>query len=49
MRLLSAEARIPLQNMRKGTMREEDWTRLATTMGEITERRCSSTTARTCR
>ena len=37
MRLLSAEARIPLQNMRKGTMREEDWTRLARTMGEISE------------
>ncbi len=35
MRLLSAEARIPLQNMRKGTMREEDWTRLARTMGEV--------------
>ena len=37
MRLLSAEARIPLQNMRKGTMREEDWTRLARTMGDISE------------
>lgn len=38
MRLLSAEARIPLQNMRKGTMREEDWTRLARTMGEVNEK-----------
>ena len=37
MRLLSAEARIPLQNMRKGTMREEDWTRLARTMGTVSE------------
>ena len=37
MRLLSAEARIPLQNMRKGTMREEDWTRLARTMGQVSE------------
>ncbi|WP_337061817.1 replicative DNA helicase [Kineococcus sp. G2] len=37
MRLLSAEARIPLQNMRKGTMREEDWTKLARTMGSISE------------
>jgi len=37
MRLLSAEARIPLQNMRKGTMREEDWTRLAKTMGDVSE------------
>jgi replicative DNA helicase len=35
MRLLSAEARIPLQNMRKGSMRDEDWTRLARTMGDI--------------
>ncbi len=37
MRLLSAEARIPLQNMRKGTMRDEDWTRLARTMGTVSE------------
>ena len=37
MRLLSAEARIPLQHMRKGTMREEDWTRLARTMGEVSD------------
>jgi replicative DNA helicase len=37
MRLLSAEARIPLQNMRKGTMREEDWTRLAKTMGDVSD------------
>ena len=37
MRLLSAEAKIPLQNMRKGTMREEDWTKLARTMGQVSE------------
>ena len=37
MRLLSAEAGIPLQHMRKGTMRDEDWTRLARTMGEVTD------------
>ncbi|NAZ76428.1 replicative DNA helicase [Kineococcus sp. T13] len=37
MRLLSAEARIPLQNMRKGTMREDDWTKLARTMGSVSE------------
>jgi len=37
MRLLSAEASIQLQNMRKGTMRDEDWTRLARTMGEVSE------------
>src|SRR4051812_5857821 len=37
MRLLSAEARTPLQNMRKGTMREEDGTRLARTMGDVSD------------
>ncbi len=37
MRLLSAEAKIPLQNMRKGTMREEDWTKLARTMGQVSD------------
>lgn len=37
MRLLSAEAGVLLQNMRKGTMRQEDWTRLAQTMGRISE------------
>ncbi|HEX5533588.1 MAG TPA: replicative DNA helicase [Actinomycetales bacterium] len=37
MRLLSAEASVSLQNMRKGTMREEDWTRLARTMGRVSE------------
>jgi len=35
MRLLSAEARVPLQKMRKGTMDEDDWTRLARTMGDV--------------
>ncbi|MDO5627392.1 MAG: replicative DNA helicase [Mobilicoccus sp.] len=37
MRLLSAEAQIQLQHMRKGTMRDEDWSRLARTMGEVSE------------
>ncbi|MGO4661548.1 replicative DNA helicase [Terrabacter sp. 2TAF16] len=37
MRLLSAEAGIQLQHMRKGTMREEDWTRLASTMGRVSD------------
>ncbi len=37
MRLLSAEANIQLQHMRKGTMREEDWTKMASTMGRIAE------------
>ncbi|MEO3937297.1 replicative DNA helicase [Dermatophilaceae bacterium Soc4.6] len=37
MRLLSAEASIQLQHMRKGTMREEDWGRLASTMGRVSD------------
>jgi replicative DNA helicase len=37
MRLLSAEARVPLQHMRTGTMRDEDWNRLARRMGDIAE------------
>ena len=35
MRLLSAEARIPLNHMRNGHMNDEDWTRLARKMGEV--------------
>jgi replicative DNA helicase len=34
-RLLSAEARVPLQHIRTGQMREEDWTRLARAMGDL--------------
>ena len=37
MRLLSAEASVSLQNMRKGGMREEDWTKMARTMGRVNE------------
>ncbi|WP_342779942.1 replicative DNA helicase [Leekyejoonella antrihumi] len=37
MRLLSAEAGIQLQHMRKGTMRDDDWTKLAATMGRIAD------------
>ncbi|WP_029253835.1 replicative DNA helicase [Paraoerskovia marina] len=37
MRLLSAEARIHLQKMRNGSMGEDDWQKLASTMGKITE------------
>lgn len=37
MRMLAAEAGVLLQNMRKGTMRSEDWTKLAQTMGRISE------------
>ena len=35
MRLLSAEARVPLHHMRSGTMNDDDWTRLARKMGEV--------------
>ncbi|MCU1693824.1 MAG: replicative helicase, partial [Frankiales bacterium] len=37
MRLLSAEGRIGLHNMRTGTMSDEDWTRLARRMGEVAD------------
>ncbi|WGW11840.1 replicative DNA helicase [Saxibacter everestensis] len=37
MRLLSAEARIPLQKLRKGDLNNDDWTRLARTMGQVNE------------
>jgi len=37
MRLLSAEAGVPLQNMRKGTMRDEDWTKVAAAMSRVSE------------
>ncbi|MEQ7127507.1 replicative DNA helicase [Actinopolymorpha sp. B11F2] len=35
MRLLSAEARVPLQHMRQGSMSDDDWARLARKMGEV--------------
>lgn len=37
MRMLAAEARVPLQNMRKGTMRDDDWQKLASTMGRMSQ------------
>lgn len=37
MRLLAAEARIALQKMRTGQMGDEDWQKLASTMGRISE------------
>ncbi len=37
MRLLSAEARVPLHHMRNGTMSDDDWARLARRMGEVAE------------
>ena len=37
MRLLSAEAQVPLHHMRSGTMSDADWTRLASRMGIVSE------------
>ena len=37
MRLLSAEARVPLHHMRSGSMTDDDWARLARKMGEVAE------------
>jgi replicative DNA helicase len=37
MRLLSAEARVPLHHMRTGQLGEEDWTRLARRMSEVVD------------
>jgi len=37
MRLLSAEAKVPLHHMRSGTMNEEDWTRLARRWPEVAD------------
>ena len=37
MRLLSAEARVPLHHMRSGSMSEDDWQRLARRMGEVND------------
>ncbi|WP_407940250.1 replicative DNA helicase [Nocardioides acrostichi] len=35
MRLLSAEAKVPLNHIRNGAMTDEDWTKLARKMGEV--------------
>src|SRR3954452_14720021 len=37
MRLLSAEAKVPLHHMRAGTLSDEDWAKLARRMGEIAD------------
>lgn len=37
MRMLSAESSIPLQSMRKGTIADSDWTRLAQVRGQIND------------
>jgi replicative DNA helicase len=37
MRMLSAEARIPLQKLRQGRLEDTDWTKMARTMGELSD------------
>jgi replicative DNA helicase len=37
MRLLSAEAQVPLHHMRAGTMSDNDWTKLASKMGTVSD------------
>ncbi len=37
MRMLSAEARVPLNNIRSGALSDEEWARMARRMGEISE------------
>ncbi|MCS4277155.1 MULTISPECIES: replicative DNA helicase [Mycetocola] len=37
MRLMAAEASVPLQNMRKGTVDQRDWTKIAATRGKIND------------
>jgi replicative DNA helicase len=37
MRLLSAEARVPMQTMRAGQMNDDDWARLARRMSEVAD------------
>jgi replicative DNA helicase len=37
MRLLSAEARVPLAHLRSGNLSDDDWTKLARRMGEISD------------
>ncbi|MGL5858220.1 MAG: replicative DNA helicase [Angustibacter sp.] len=37
MRMLSAETRIPLQRLRQGRMEDADWTKMARTMGELSD------------
>ena len=37
MRLLSAEARVPLRTMRTGHMNDDDWARLARRMSEVAD------------
>ena len=48
MRLLSAEGSVPLENLRSGQMRDDDWTKVANVMTKVSEAPCTSTTRRTC-
>ena len=47
MRLLSAEAKVPLNHIRNGNDADDDWDRLARHIARSPRRRCSSTTAPT--
>jgi replicative DNA helicase len=50
MRLLSAEAKVPLNHIRNGQLSEDDWTKLARKMGEVSSapRPAGSSSATTC-
>lgn len=41
LRLLAAEAKVPLHNLRRARMREDDWTRLARALAVVSERQLS--------
>ena len=47
MRLLSAEARVPLHVLRSGQLSDDDWTSWPGGWVRSARRRCSSTTPRT--
>ena len=47
MRLLSAEAQVPLHHLRSGTMCDADWRSSRARWARSARRRCSSTTRRT--
>jgi replicative DNA helicase len=37
LRMLSAESTVPLQNLRKGSLREQDWERISGTLGRVAD------------
>lgn len=49
MRLLSAEASVPLENLRSEQMRDDDWTKIANVMTRVSEVPSTSMIRRTCR